>query len=105
MNAKPGVRFIRSLPIHLPKPHGTRGRPDDSATVSMRCHSVDLAAAVEGAFDAGPATTKQLIAIANTNSATPSARRALQALPDAMYSSERELWNDLARNQRRPHRQ
>lgn len=104
MTGKPAVRFIRSLPIRLPRPHPEKECAGNRAEVTSRCDSAELAAAIEGAFEAGPADNEHLIATALENSARHDVRRALRALPNKVYATERELWNDLTRNQRRPQR-
>ncbi|NQU36071.1 MAG: hypothetical protein HQ526_00560 [Actinobacteria bacterium] len=102
MTGKPAARFIRSLPIRLPRPHPENDRVGDRAAVTPHCDSAELAAAIEGAFDAGPADNETLIATSVENSAGPNVRRALRALPNKVYATERVLWNELTRKQRRP---
>ena len=98
MSPARGVRFIRSLPVHLPRPNVECVRGNERTRPAVRCDSAEIAAAIEGAFDAGPIHTQRLLRVALENSAGPSVRRAIWNLPDKLYADERELWRDLARN-------
>jgi Protein of unknown function (DUF2795) len=56
---------------------------------------IELAAHVEAAFAAGPATRDRLLAHAAGSHARPAIIDMLHELPDKTYASIRDLWYEL----------
>lgn len=61
----------------------------------MAVTRTELAAHVEAAFTAGPATRDRILAYAAGSHARPEVIGVLRSLPDKSYPSIRDLWYEL----------
>lgn len=91
------IRVVRSLPTFIPHRQALRPSP-----IAPEATSSDIAAAIDGSFEGGPASKTRIVDNAERALAGTAVMRLLHQLPNIRYRSASDVWKHLPNDSARP---